>query len=257
MFQKPINYSQSPQSFVKTNTLCHSNIWQGRFYQTGCSDNGEYGQWVVQNILQPVMNEGESGRMIHMNAHNTKVGSEVQYVWLWFQYMSWTDVSIIYLQFVKQSMTWKCVCEGSFWSCHVRMCRYVVRQLSSIGNQIKVQNEGPSTDVFRSSRTTRNSRIQLVYIKESPDYCVPSQITGSLGTAGRTCNGNCDHLCCSRGAKIESKTEMVKNCRFVWCCRITCEQHPSITTYHLCKWQGGRMEVWLNVRNCCIYCNNV
>lgn len=73
-------------------------------------------------------------------------------------------------------------------------------------------------------------REDLIYSEESPDFCNPDRVTGSLGTAGRVCNSTspgvegCELLCCGRGYETRTtKTRVNCHCRFKWCCEVTCK----------------------------------
>ena len=85
-------------------------------------------------------------------------------------------------------------------------------------------------------------RDDLVFLEESPDYCVPNSNTGSLGTTGRVCNkttsghGSCGILCCGRGFNtIQIEEEYECACKFHWCCYVKCNTCRRIVDKHLCK----------------------
>ena len=70
----------------------------------------------------------------------------------------------------------------------------------------------------------------LIYVEESPDYCVRDRLSGSLGTVGRECNttwsgtGGCALLCCGRGHRTNVRYVQENcKCRFHWCCEVHCE----------------------------------
>jgi wingless-type MMTV integration site family protein 5 len=58
---------------------------------------------------------------------------------------------------------------------------------------------------IRNSRYTKPTSEDLLYMEESPDYCINSDQTGSFGTQGRSCNktspgtDGCNLMCCGRG----------------------------------------------------------
>ena len=85
-------------------------------------------------------------------------------------------------------------------------------------------------------------RDVLVFLEDSPDYCVPNSITGSLGTTGRVCNkttpghGSCKFLCCGRGFNtIQIVEEYQCSCKFYWCCYVNCNTCTRTVDRHFCK----------------------
>ena len=78
----------------------------------------------------------------------------------------------------------------------------------------------------------------LVFLQQSPDYCRTIPALGHKGVAGRTCMADpnspdptadireCGRLC--RACGLVAKKQVVEvttscNCRFEWCCKITCQ----------------------------------
>ena len=85
-------------------------------------------------------------------------------------------------------------------------------------------------------------RDDLVFLEDSPDYCVPNSNTGSLGTTGRVCNrtipghGSCGVLCCGRGFNtIQIEEEYKCACKFHWCCSVKCKTCRRTVDKHMCK----------------------
>ena len=86
-------------------------------------------------------------------------------------------------------------------------------------------------------------REDLIYSEESPDFCNPDRVTGSLGTAGRVCNSTspgvegCELLCCGRGYETRTtKTRVNCHCRFKWCCEVTCKICTVKKHVNTCRW---------------------
>lgn len=72
---------------------------------------------------------------------------------------------------------------------------------------------------------------RLIFAEDSPDFCLPDPIVGSLGTKGRECDPNldnlskCSDLCCNRNFTREViKIETSCNCVFHWCCEVKCDK---------------------------------
>ena len=104
---------------------------------------------------------------------------------------------------------------------------------------IKVENE---LVVAEGTYHAKPLRDNLVFLEESPDYCVPNSNTGSLGTTGRVCNktspghGSCGVLCCGRGFNtIQVEEEYKCACKFNWCCYVKCNICRRTVDKHVCK----------------------
>jgi len=79
---------------------------------------------------------------------------------------------------------------------------------------------------------------KLVFLQSSPDYCRMNTTSGYKGVLGRTCVTDpnnpdsrsqvrkCSKLCQDCGMYVKKKVVDVVttcNCRFEWCCKVTCE----------------------------------
>lgn len=136
-------------------------------------------------------------------------------------------------------------------SCTVQTCWYKLPSFREIGAILKDKFDGASKVIASNdgrSFTPEISSIKLpssddlVYSEESPNFCEPDVTTGSLGTHGRECNitskgvDGCDLLCCGRGASAEHmKVKVACNCRFNWCCEVTCDECPQPKKIYRCK----------------------
>lgn len=119
------------------------------------------------------------------------------------------------------------------------------------GNYLREKYDG-ATDV----QVNRRGRLQvkdmqirvptasdLVYLDESPDYCVRNENVGILGTSGRVCNrtshglDGCKLLCCGRGYNtIKTTVKERCQCTFKWCCEVKCKTCIKPVDVHTCKW---------------------
>ena len=58
---------------------------------------------------------------------------------------------------------------------------------------------------IKNNKFSKPTPEDLLYMDESPDYCITSDQTGSIGTQGRACNktspgtDGCNLMCCGRG----------------------------------------------------------
>lgn len=85
------------------------------------------------------------------------------------------------------------------------------------------------------------SRTDLLFLEESPDFCMPSKSYNIRGTKGRECSENpkssdwCEKLCCGRGYKTEVREEKYScKCEFVFCCKLNCKQCTRRKVVHKC-----------------------
>ncbi|KAH8856785.1 Protein wingless [Schistosoma japonicum] len=98
---------------------------------------------------------------------------------------------------------------------------------SSISSSLMIK----STNLMNNSIHPHSS--QLVYYEQVNEnmFCDSHPFYHILGTKGRLCNSssigmnNCRHLCCGRGYITHHYYTMEScNCKFIWCCRVECQQ---------------------------------
>lgn len=164
-----------------------------------------------------------------MNLHNNEVGRRA----------------------VENLMHSQCRCHGVSGSCTVKTCWDKVPHFSHVGDVLKAKYRDAVEVVYnkrkrrikrKEQRRMRISKDSLVYIERSPNYCSPNAKLGILGTSGRVCNktsegvDQCDLLCCGGGYNTQVVREVNScQCRFVWCCHVTCKTCPRIYDLHTCK----------------------
>ena len=157
------------------------------------------------------------------------------------------------LQAVKKHTELDCKCHGVSGSCQVKTCWKVMSQFSVVGAflreryhsgiQVTVDQSGNElVKIMADGSPAHPPRDNLVFLEESPDYCVPNTNTGSLGTTGRVCNkstpghGSCGILCCGRGFDTIQVEEVYKcSCKFNWCCYVKCHTCRRTVDKHVCK----------------------
>lgn len=157
-------------------------------------------------------------------------------------------------QAVKMHTILDCKCHGVSGSCQVRTCWKTMTPFGVVGSYLRdkyhngvlvtVDQSGSGNElvVAEGRFPAKPPRDNLVFLEESPDYCVPNSNTGSLGTTGRECNktapghGSCGILCCGRGfntIQIEEKYKCA--CKFHWCCYVKCKICRRTVDKHVCK----------------------
>ncbi len=204
----------------------------------GCSDNVVYGAQVSRKYLDQ-LTPTEPRKLA--NKHNNEAGRIA----------------------IKKTMKQLCKCHGVSGSCATQTCWRQVGAFRETGDFLKQQyNRAMKVDYsngilqklensrINSNRVERNRRTsdktreekikkrKLVFLQPSPDYCRMNPVLGYKGVMGRKCvvdpsSGNmsqeirkCTNLCTSCGLKVKKEVVQVSsscNCKFEWCCKITCD----------------------------------
>lgn len=164
---------------------------------------------------------------------------------------------------LKDGLPRVCRCYGLSGDCSTKRCfkttpvslkeiSLKLKKLYDSAEQLKPErnnatsSKNPSADpVTRSVVKTSKNRTNLVYIDESPDYCKPNKLLGIAGTLNRECVhenvATCNKLCGSCGYRKHSYVREIKNgkcnCKFHWCCKVTCETCTQRKIYAKCALQ--------------------
>ncbi|XP_020609075.1 protein Wnt-16-like isoform X2 [Orbicella faveolata] len=207
----------------------------------GCNDDVKFGVWLSKTFVDaPERNERsgtiadrkmrvrKKGRYL-MNLHNNEVGRLV----------------------VQSLVSNQCRCHGVSGSCTIKTCWKTVPNFAKIGDHLKVKYKKAVQVVYnrkkRRIRRKEQKRVKitkdtLVFIDRPPNYCNRNPALGILGTSGRVCNktspgsDRCDLLCCGAGYNTQVVREVKRcQCKFVWCCYVTCKECPRIYDRHTCK----------------------
>lgn len=147
----------------------------------------------------------------------------------------------------------QCKCHGVSGTCTVKTCYSPLTDIDTIALKIKekfssachVESNGhtvsswvPKKNGVCSSFTENDLIFRGVY-----DFCIPNPILGSTGVVGRICephtNGpdSCEKVCRQCNKEIVKVMHLVReerDCRFHFCCDITCEVVESQSVYHIC-----------------------
>ena len=203
----------------------------------GCSDNVVFGTQVSKQYLDRMSNEART----LANIHNNEAGRVA----------------------VKKTMRQLCKCHGVSGSCATQTCWRQIGNFKEVGSFLKKQytkalkvdySNGVllklETSRLLSNRVERNRRTselekqknikrrKLVFLNPSPDYCRRNPVEGYKGVAGRSCVADpnsknpteeirkCSQLCHACGLYVKKEVVNVTtscNCKFEWCCKITCQ----------------------------------
>ncbi|XP_018611862.1 protein Wnt-8a-like [Scleropages formosus] len=206
----------------------------------GCSDNVDFGE----NISKQFLDALETGRDARaaVNLHNNEVGRLA----------------------IRATMKRSCKCHGISGSCSVQTCWLQLANFREVGNYLKVKHvQALKMEMDKRRIRTGNSavsrgtiantfkdiaRTELIYLEDSPDYCVKNSTLGLQGTEGREClqggknlsqweRRSCRRLCHECGLKVEERrTEAVNTCKckFYWCCTVQCDVCTEVVTKRYC-----------------------
>ena len=159
---------------------------------------------------------------------------------------------LVHLQAVKRLTIKVCKCHGISGSCEHKTCLKTMVPFDVVGThlmnrydnsaKVNVDQHGNDLVLANGEIPSKPSRDDLVFLEESPDYCVANPNTGSLGTTGRACNkstpgrGSCGILCCGRGYNtLQVNEEYDCECKFHWCCEVKCKRCSRTINKHVCQ----------------------
>ncbi|XP_041130716.1 protein Wnt-5a [Polyodon spathula] len=200
----------------------------------GCGDNLDYGfrfakEFVDAREREKIYQKGsyESART-SMNLHNNEAGRRTVY-----------DLAHV-----------SCKCHGVSGSCSLKTCWLQLADFRKVGDALKEKYDSAAAMKLNTrgklvqvnNRFNPPTNYDLVYVDQSPDYCVRNESTGSLGTQGRLCNktsegmDGCELMCCGRGYD-QFKAQVVErcHCKFHWCCYVKCKRCTKIVDQFVCK----------------------
>ncbi|XP_043230661.1 protein Wnt-16-like [Amphibalanus amphitrite] len=200
----------------------------------GCSDDVRFGiNFARQFVDAPERAKKDHDSRKLMNLHNNEAGRLA----------------------VRALMKMQCRCHGVSGSCELKTCWRTMPSFNHIGDFLKkryrrsVEVASKRQRLRRKRRRYRDRRSQrgprrreLVYLDQSPNYCLHNPKMGILGTRGRECSKNsngpdsCDLLCCGRGYNTEVVRRAERcHCKFVWCCKVHCKTCITMEDTHTCK----------------------
>ncbi|KAF4800228.1 Protein Wnt-9a [Turdus rufiventris] len=165
-----------------------------------------------------------------------------------------SSLDVILSLVIKAGVETTCKCHGVSGSCTVRTCWRQLSPFHEIGKQLKQKYEtslkvGSTTneatgegDISPPKKSIPGHSDQiprttdLVYIDDSPSFCLMSRY--SPGTSGRKCykDKNCDSICCGRGHNTQSRVVTRPcQCQVRWCCYVECKQCTQREEVYTCK----------------------
>ncbi|XP_066988262.1 protein Wnt-8b-like isoform X2 [Macrobrachium rosenbergii] len=223
------------------------------FKWEGCSDDVTYADSVTTKFLRSKIKRDEDASRAQVFWHNHRAGRIA----------------------VKRSIKRICECEGSSDSCPSETCWFRLTNFTVIADRLKKQYrqavkievpvnvnaaEGKTSSSENSRKVPWNGSIlsfvglrKLVYIEESPDYCLANETMGWSGARGRECLEvdidtdvtkstlkSCRHLCRRCGLSIERQVTSMTvacNCNFIWCCTMACDSCVKEVVKYTCAYE--------------------
>uniref|UniRef100_A0A8D0F4C7 Protein Wnt n=1 Tax=Strix occidentalis caurina TaxID=311401 RepID=A0A8D0F4C7_STROC len=199
----------------------------------GCGDNLRYGLQLGTAFADSPLKSSKLGTqgLKAMNLHNNAAGRQV----------------------LSDSLDTKCKCHGVSGSCSVKTCWKGLPNLDEIASDLKSKYLaairvthrliGPRKQLIPKEMDVRPVKeTDLVYLINSPDYCMPNQQLGSLGTQDRQCNktsvssDSCNLMCCGRGYNTYTEEVVERcHCKYHWCCYVVCKKCRRKVERYVCK----------------------
>lgn len=93
-------------------------------------------------------------------------------------------------------------------------------------------------------------KTKICFLLDSPNFCSMNAIPGWIGMHGRQCSRNktylanryekrsCKTLCRACGLRVRRKLVAKKyqcNCKFNWCCNVTCDNCEELSYEYFCE----------------------
>ncbi|KAJ8258387.1 hypothetical protein COCON_G00173990 [Conger conger] len=210
---------------------------RGDFDWGGCSDNVNYGIKFAKAFVDARERAVRDARAL-MNLHNNRCGRMA----------------------VKRFMKLECKCHGVSGSCVLRTCWLAMADFRKTGDYLRrkynsavevTMNQDGTGFAVADRGLRRPTKNDLVYVEDSPDYCLRDKAAGSLGTSGRVCSKSssgtegCEVMCCGRGYDTTRVRRVTKcECKFKWCCAVECRDCEETVDVHTCK--APRHANWLD-----------
>ncbi|KAK9510446.1 hypothetical protein O3M35_005234 [Rhynocoris fuscipes] len=148
----------------------------------------------------------------------------------------------------------RCKCHGVSGSCELKTCWRAAPEFRTIGAILKERfrdslmveesNQGGSNLSVREKKRRRGRKRpeSILYYEKSPSFCERDVTLEVHGTVGRVCNRSsrgvdgCSSMCCGRGYNIIRRRRTDRcNCKFHWCCYVTCKNCTVDEWITVCK----------------------
>ncbi|NWU99139.1 WN11B protein, partial [Upupa epops] len=199
----------------------------------GCGDNLGYGLQLGAAFADSPLKSSRLGAqgLKAMNLHNNAAGRQV----------------------LSDSLDIRCKCHGVSGSCSVKTCWKGLPSLDEVASDLKFKYLAAIKVAHRLVGSRKQlvpkepevrpvKETDLVYLTNSPDYCMPDPLLGSLGTQDRQCNktsagsDGCNLMCCGRGYNTYTEEVLERcHCKYHWCCYVLCKRCRRKVERYVCK----------------------
>lgn len=141
-----------------------------------------------------------------------------------------------------------CKCHGLSGACTLRTCWRRMPPFTMVASLLRVEfdrsqrvrpnasktkllvkNNREKRTKRRKRKRSRPSGTDLVFMQKSPSFCKPDPNLSILGISGRLCHrssprkDSCREMCCGYGYNtIERSVKVQCECKFIWCCKVSC-----------------------------------
>jgi len=155
---------------------------------------------------------------------------------------------------VAESMKSNCKCHGSSGTCTTQTCWESTPDFKKVAAKLKNKYHNALYVYEKTGRSRRKYRDQvpkdnypqdvMIFTEKSPDFCEADDFLGLKGTTSRNCNDtapadqpeNCNNMCCKRNYETKEITTVEEcNCKFQWCCIITCQNCTTTRRRSVCN----------------------
>ncbi|GAB0087434.1 Protein Wnt [Sergentomyia squamirostris] len=151
---------------------------------------------------------------------------------------------------VQRALKHHCRCSGYSSSCSLHTCWLQISDFPEIASDIrKMYDHSVRISLDNTGRVKRGiSAESLVFLDDSPNYCLENTLAGWPGMKGRQCSRkrksttldekrSCRRLCRACGFKVKREQvirEKPCKCRFYWCCDVHCDTCSELINEHYC-----------------------
>jgi len=159
---------------------------------------------------------------------------------------------------VADSMKSSCKCHGSSGACTAQTCWESTPDFKKVAAKLKSKYHSAvyvyKKTIEKTGRSRKKDHNQvlkdnysddvMIFTEKSPNFCNPDPYLGLKGTTSRNCNAtaptdrpeNCDNMCCQREYETKTLTKYEDcNCKFQWCCVITCQNCTTTMEHSVCS----------------------
>jgi len=146
-------------------------------------------------------------------------------------------------QIVDELVEKQCKCHGVSSACDLKTCWRTLPDFSRVANHLKDgYNTAVQVHVVRKKERTViqakkgehpvEGHRKLVFLRRTKSFC---HTQGRVCFLDRDTSNSCENLCCNRGYHTIIREHVTScNCKFKWCCEVTCQSCFDNVTENIC-----------------------